>query len=86
MRHSQTIKPYVAPKQDALSSFVTTKLMTFPEGTGEYDAVEEDERLELADDAELTMQLRAVHHGRRATLAAIAASVIALGTGIALVL
>jgi hypothetical protein len=32
------------------------------------------------------MQLRAVHHGRRATLAAIAASVIALGTGIALVL
>lgn len=93
MRFHQTadwFKRPIAPREDALSSFETTKLFTFPEGTGTHEAVEEtieeDDRLELAEDAELTMQLRAVKSGRRAVLAAIAVALVALGSGIGLVL
>jgi len=76
-----------APREDALSSFETTKLWTFAAGTGEHEVVdEEDLRLDQEEDAELTMQLRAVKSGRNVVIATIAATLLALGSGIALVL
>ncbi len=71
-------------------------------GTGETPAIDPDaqtskvarldvedpdpDRLDLADDAHLTMQLRAVKRGRGRIVMAIATSLAAIGTGIALVL
>jgi hypothetical protein len=43
-------------------------------------------RLDLAEDAHLTMQLKAIKRGRGWILAAITTSFVALGAGIALVL
>jgi len=71
-----------------------TQPLHFARGTGEMTArvtrldVEDPDpdRLELRDDPTLTMQMRAVKSGRTAWLFAIAASLVAVGAGIALVL
>ena len=70
----------LADRQDELAKMVTTKIWTYEETVGDPDA------LDSADDAQLTMQLRAVRGNRQRMIALLVGALVALGSGIALVL
>lgn len=82
------------PRKNTWGYAEQTQPLGFARGTAEMTArvarldVEDPDpdRLELRDDPTLTMQMRAVKSGRSVRVFAIVASLLALGTGIALVL
>jgi hypothetical protein len=75
----------LADRQDELAQQVTTKIWMFDE-TVYHGASIDPDALDQANDPELTMQLRAVRGDRRPIVALLIGALVALGSGIALVL
>ena len=82
------------PRTSTWSYAEQTQPLHFARGTAEMTArvtrldVEDPDpdRLELREDPTLTMQMRAVKSGRARWVFAIAASIVAIGVGVAMVL
>jgi len=75
----------LADRQDELAQQVTTKIWQFDESIY-HGASVDPEALDQEDDPELTMQLRAVRGNRQRIVALLVGALVALGSGIALVL